>query len=318
MRFLPLLLVIFITSSCAQNRKDPMEFEELWTKDAQTLNLNRAFISKLKAEQSDFISVLTGHSKFNGIEINRRYSSAERESTRSYIKEQLMGLNLQPIERAYEENIPMLNKRQNPAKGVNLYTIIPATSESNEYVLLGAHFDTVKESPGASDNASGCALVYGVAKAMMKQKVRRKNLMIVFLDKEEIGHAGAYAFSKWLKEESFNIHSVHTADQVGWDKDGDRNIELEVPSKSLKEAYRKHTNTFDIKAYVTRETGSDHKEFREAGFNAIGITEEYRRGDTSPFHHDPEDKFETIDFEYLGFVTYFVFKVIEGLINQAP
>lgn len=310
-----MLLIFWTTTACAQKTKESNEFEALWTKDALSFGLDDGFISEMKSEQSDFISVFTGHSPYKGKKITRRYNNEEREFARSYIKQKLLNLDLEPIEKAYQETIPMLNKQQNPAIGTNLYTIIPATVDTDEYIVLGAHFDTVKEAPGASDNASGCALIYGVAKAMIQQESRKKHLMIVFLDKEEIGHAGALAFSKWLKEEDYNIHSVHTVDQIGWDKDGDRNIELEVPTKELKDAYRKHVSTFDIKAYSTRETGSDHKEFRADGFNAVGITEEYRNGDTSPFHHDPRDTYETIDFGYLNFVTYFVFKVIEDIIN---
>lgn len=317
MKRLPLLLIFVITSACAQNTKDPVAFKALWVKDAEPFDLNDDFFAQMKQDQQDMLAKLTGRLPIeNDIRLQRRFDPDERELSRAYFTGQLAKLGIEPLEHSYEMRLPQLNNQQNPAKGTNLYAIIPATVPSDEYILLGAHYDTVKESPGASDNATGCALVYGVASAMIRQKTRSKNLLIVFLDKEEVGHAGALAFAKFLKERQMNIHSVHTADQVGWDADGDRSIELEIPTKKLKAAYRKNAQKFDVKAYSTRETGSDHKEFRDTGFKAVGITEEYRKGDTSPYHHDPKDTYETVDFEYLGFVTYLVFNTLMDLMNE--
>lgn len=317
MRYWSLIMLLVFTQSCAQNPKDPVGFEALWKKDASQYGLDTDFLDSSEKEQKELISALTGNSAIQGTKsIKRRWTSQERALSREYLSKKLRMMSLEPVELPYEMTLPQLNKQQNPARGTNLYAVIQSTNGSDEYIVLGAHYDTVEEAPGASDNASGCALVYAVAKAMMQQEVRSKNLMIVFFDKEEIGHAGATAFAQFLLDKQYNIHSVHTADQVGWDQDGDRNIELELPGPELKAVYRKHAKTFDIKAYRTNETGSDHKELREAGFNAVGITEEYRRGDTSPYHHDPEDKFETINFDYLSFVSYFVFKVLVDLLEN--
>ena len=78
-------------------------------------------------------------------------------------------------------------------KGVNLYTIILATVPSSEYVIIGAHYDTFKDTPGADDNASGCALVYGLGKMVTKLEKRSKNMIWFFwmkkrLDMREVWH----------------------------------------------------------------------------------------------------------------------------------
>ncbi len=317
MRFFTLILLLVFTQACAQNTKDPVAFKALWVEDAAQFGLTPGFLDESESDQRRLIAAFTGEAPIDGAQkIEKRWTVEERTLSRQYLSKMLVEIGIKPIEVSYEMNLPQLNKQQNPAKGTNLYAMIEAINGSDEYIVLGAHYDSVKEAPGASDNASGCALVFAIAKAMMQQEKRSKNLMIVFFDKEEVGHAGATAFADFLKEKQFNIHSVHTADQVGWDADGDRNIELELPTPELKEVYRKHAKTFDIKAYRTNETGSDHKELRLAGFNAVGITEEYRRGDTSPYHHDPQDRFETINFDYLSFVSYFVFKVLVDLMEN--
>lgn len=317
MRFFTLILLLVFTQACAQNTKDPVAFKALWLNNAAQFGLTPDFLDDSESDQRRLIAAFTGEVPIAGTQkIKRRWTVDERTLSRQYLSKMLREIGIETKETSYEMNLPQLNKQQNPARGTNLYAVIEATSSSDEYIVLGAHYDSVKEAPGASDNASGCALVYAVARAMMQQQKRSKNLMIVFFDKEEVGHAGATAFADLLREKQFNIHSVHTADQVGWDADGDRNIELELPTPELREVYRKHAKTFDIKAYRTKETGSDHKELRAAGFNAVGITEEYRRGDTSPYHHHPKDKLETINFEYLGFVSYFVFKVLMDLMEN--
>ncbi|GAB5525803.1 MAG: hypothetical protein Roseis2KO_36750 [Roseivirga sp.] len=317
MRFFTLILLVVFTQACAQNTKDPQAFKTLWVEDASGFGLTPDFLETSESDQRRLIAAFTGESAIQGTQkITRRWSTEERSLSRQFLSKMLNDIGIEPRKASYEMNLPQLNKQQNPAKGTNLYAVIESTSPSDEYIVLGAHYDSVEEAPGASDNASGCALVYAVAKAMMRQEKRSKNLMIVFFDKEEVGHAGAIAFAAFLKEQQFKVHSVHTVDQVGWDADGDRNIELELPTPELKEVYRKHAKTFDIKAYRTNETGSDHKDLRAAGFNAVGITEEYRRGDTSPYHHDPKDKLETVNFDYLGFVSYFVFKVLMDLIEN--
>lgn len=141
-------------------------------------------------------------------------------------------------------------------------------------------------------------------------------MIIVYFDQEEVGLAGSQAFTNFLKEKKLNVHSVHTIDQMGWDKDKDQNIEIEVPTPFLKSIYQKHAKQLGVSAFVTSETGLDHRVFRAAGFNAVGITEEYRNKDTTPHYHKNTDTYDTIDFNYLYFSTNLVFNVIEELVTK--
>ena len=71
-----------------------------------------------------------------------------------------------------------------------------------------------------------------------------------------------------------------------------------------------------MKAYKTNEMSSDKKAFKEAGYPALGITEEYKNGDTAPHRHSETDTYETVDFNYLGYSTLLVFKVIEDILTD--
>lgn len=311
-----LLCAIF---GCKSEKNTPIRQTEMDSKSDTISNKNvpNGILEITQPEQRQLISILTGASKINEDRLlKRRRNEEEKLLARNVLNRMLQDIGLTAQEHPYQIDLPDYNSmsKHNPYIGTNLYAIIPSTVPSKEYIILGAHYDTVEESPGASDNATGCALVYGVSKLISGLQSRKKNLIVVFFDQEETGHAGSYAFVNFVREKGYNIHSVHTADQVGWDKDGDRNIELELPTDYLKSVYQKHAKPFGITVYTTNVTSSDHKEWREAGYNAVGITEEYKHGDTSPHWHEPTDTFETVDFDYLAFVSYLVYKVIEDQI----
>ena len=268
-------------------------------------------------EQKLIVSALSGASKIEEDKIlKRRWTNKEKTIARSYLSRKLNDIGLTAQEQPYKVNLAHAKPYLNPFQGTNLFAIFPATDPSEQYIIIGAHYDSVDESPGAMDNASGCALVYGVSQLMTVVENRKKNLVVVFFDQEERGHAGSFAFANYIKEKKFNIHSVHTADMIGWDQDKDRNIELELPSPDLESVYKRHAQAFGILAYTTQTTETDHREFRNAGYNAVGIAGEHKNGDSSPHHHLPTDTFETVDFEYLAFVTFLVYQVIAELITQ--
>jgi hypothetical protein len=312
-----LLCAIF---GCKSEKSMPTQQTEIGSKSDTLSNktVPDGILEMLRPEQRQLIATLTGAVKINENQLlKRRRNEKEKLLARSVLNRMLQNIGLNAQEHPYLVNLPDYNSmsRHNPYMGTNLYVIIPSTVPSNEYIVIGAHYDTVEESPGASDNATGCALVYGVSKLVAGLENRKKNLIVVFFDQEETGHAGSYAFVNFVKEKAYRVRSIHTADQVGWDQDGDRNIELELPTDYLKSVYEKHAKPFGITVYTTDVTSSDHKEWREAGYNAVGITEEYKNGDTSPHWHEPTDTFETVDFDYLAFVTYLVYKVIEDQIT---
>ena len=271
----------------------------------------------LNRQQMEIVSALSGASKIEGNEtLKRRWTKKEKTLTRNYLSSKLRDIGLTSQEQKYKVNLAHKKPSLNPFEGKNLFAILPATEPSEEYIIIGAHYDSVEESPGAMDNATGCALAYGVTQLMTDLENRKKNLVIVFFDQEETGHAGSFAFANYVKEKKIKVHSVHTADMIGWDKDADKNIELELPTQELETVYKKYAKSFGIVAYKTETTETDHREFRNAGFNAIGIGGEHKNGDESPHHHLPTDTFNTVDFEYLTFVTFLVYQVIAEIITE--
>ena len=79
---------------------------------------------------------------------------------------------------------------------------------------------------------------------------------------------------------------------MGWDADGDRAVELEIPYEGAAALYEEAGRSLPppLPILVTKEAGSDHSAFRKLGFNAVGVTEEYRNKDTTPYIHRPETR----------------------------
>lgn len=185
--------------------------------------------------------------------------------------------------------------------GTNVFARLPATSASEGTLVFGAHMDSVPGSPGADDNASGTAVVLTLARYLQDVPCRRYDVIFVLFDEEELGLVGSTAFASKLVVDQEDVVSVHTADQLGWDGDGDRRVEVEQPDADLFEFYT--SAAAELASPITLvETDSgftDHESFRSAGFAAVGLSEEWASGDTTPYYHSSGDRYDTVDFGYL-------------------
>jgi Zn-dependent M28 family amino/carboxypeptidase len=203
---------------------------------------------------------------------------------------------------------------QNYGSGSNVYVELKGTEAARAYVIVGAHFDSVPPSPGANDNATGVAAVLATARYVTSLPCRSKNFFFVLFDEEEVGLVGSKNFATKLKTDAVTVHSVHSIDQMGWDQNDDRLIELELPDMGLETLYRTAVTELgvSIPIKVTRTASTDHSSFRPT-FLATGVTEGYTSGDTTPYYHMAGDTYETVDFAYLKSTTVLVNRVMSDL-----
>jgi hypothetical protein len=66
----------------------------------------------------------------------------------------------------------------------NIIGTIPGTNPAKAPLLLGAHFDTCGDIPGADDNAAAVAILLAVAESLQKT-VRDRSVVLAFFDAEE-------------------------------------------------------------------------------------------------------------------------------------
>jgi Zn-dependent M28 family amino/carboxypeptidase len=224
-----------------------------------------------------------------------RYLVTQRQTARTYLHGQLTHMGWTPQLHTYQT-------------GANLYATIPSTTGATKQIIVGAHYDTVNNSPGANDNATGSAAVLAIARYLKDMNCRDFAVTVVFFDEEETGLIGARAFANTLT--AANVQAVHTIDQIGWDNDNDQRFELELPTAALEAEYRAAAMTLGVPVTKTSTQGTDHQAFREKGMPAIGLTEEYIGNDTSPHRHLGTDTAATVKQSYLQLGTKLVARVV--------
>ena len=238
----------------------------------------------------EVVARLTGQAELTpGVTVNERASTASRAATADWLEAEFTTLGLDVQRHAYS------------ASGTNIVGRLPATEPGGRTVVIGAHFDSVPGSPGANDNATGVAFVLSLARYLGSIECRSHDVLFVGFDEEEIGLVGSDAFAAALVDAGEDVLAVHTIDQMGWDNDGDRAIELERADEGLFEFYEAASASLDvpITLHPTGTGFTDHVSFRAYGFPAIGLTEEFVNGDTTPHYHLPGDTYDTVNFDLL-------------------
>ncbi len=146
--------------------------------------------SSLVPFQTEIVRRLSGGLELRpGLTLENRATPEGKDMVRAYLGEVLKSLGLEVQHQAYREN------------GENVFALLSSTEPSEEYVVLGAHFDTSGRSPGANDNATGCAAVLGVARYLTGLRERSRNVYVALFDEEERGLQGSGAFARKLQEE---------------------------------------------------------------------------------------------------------------------
>jgi len=224
-----------------------------------------------------------------------RATTIQRSAARTFLQSQLTQMGWTPQLHSYNS-------------GANVYATIPATTPNTQAIIVGAHFDTVMSSPGANDNGTGVAAVLAIARYLVDMPCRQHPVTIILFDEEETGLVGAVAYASTLT--AAIVHAVHTVDQIGWDNDGDHRFELEFPTTALEAEYRAAAMVVGVPVTKTTTQGTDHEAFRDRGLPAIGLTEEYVGGDTSPYRHLTQDTAATVDRGYLALGAKLVAQVV--------
>lgn len=77
--------------------------------------------------------------------------------------------------------------------GVNVLGEVPGVESPQERIVVGAHYDTQLDSPGAADNGTGLAALLGIARAFAGSRPRRTLALVAFAG-EELACWGASAY----------------------------------------------------------------------------------------------------------------------------
>lgn len=217
----------------------------------------------------------------------------------------------------------------------NLEATLPGTTRPQEVVILGAHYDTAEDAPGADDNASGVAGVLELARVFARARQAR-TIRFVFFPNEEppsfpTANMGSRHYAAAARARNDQITAMLSIESIGYydvDKGSQRYpfpLNLAYPDvgdfigfvSNLKSGplvrqairvFRDHatipTQGAAAPAWVPGVWWSDHWSFWREGYRAIMITDTapYR----NPFYHTPQDTADKLDYARMA-------RVVDGL-----
>lgn len=229
----------------------------------------------------------------------------------------------------------------------NIEVVIePASQEANASTyVVGAHYDSPDDSPGANDNGTGVAGILELARLLRDLRPERHRLRLVLWVNEEAPYGktpdmGSWQHAKRLKDAGERIEGAIALETIGFFTDEDGSQEFPPPFGMIYPhrgnfiafvgligarplvhrtlaSFRRHTKFPSIggvaPGFLRGIDLSDHWAYHQFGFPAMMVT------DTAPFrnpyYHQLDDLPDNVDYESLARVTKGLERVIRELVN---
>ena len=186
----------------------------------------------------------------------------------------------------------------------NLIAELPGTGEG--VVVVGAHYDTVPASVGASDNSSGMGVLMAVAEQVADRSFPYTLRFIAFGSEETGLHGSEHYVENLSPEQLDEIYLMINLDSVGSGNQlrvsGDRWVTNHLVDTATKENLSLSSNTGSARG------GSDHIPFREAWVPIVY----FQANDLSRIN-TPADTMEHVNPALLGDMTALVLDLLENV-----
>jgi Zn-dependent M28 family amino/carboxypeptidase len=217
------------------------------------------------------------------------------------------------------------------------------TASPGKTIVIGAHYDSCLDAPGANDNGSGVGALLELARLLKDLHPRRTRLLLAFFVNEEPPYfqtddMGSLRYARTLAERKEPVSAMISLETIGYFSDapgsqrypqpfgavfsdrgnfiafvgmpGSRGLVAEVMK-----SFRTHTDFPSIggvaPSFIPGISWSDHGSFAEYGFQAMMIT------DTAvfryPHYHEPTDTPDRLDYDRLARVTKGVERVVREM-----
>jgi Zn-dependent M28 family amino/carboxypeptidase len=220
-------------------------------------------------------------------------------------------------------------------QGFNIFTRPLPVRAGLPLLIVGAHYDSVTDSPGADDNATGIAALLALADELAPQRANHSAwkccIQLAGYDLEEYGMLGSMIHAWEVKRSDVRLRGMIALEMLGYTdhRPGSQRLpphlkgaypdtgnfigicgnEASREFVQLVEAGMRSISGLPVESLFVPGTGeaipevrlSDHSSFWDAGYPALMIT------DTSffrnPHYHRATDTVETLDLEFLEKVT---------------
>ena len=186
----------------------------------------------------------------------------------------------------------------------NVIAELPGTGDG--VVVVGAHFDTVPESIGANDNASGMGVLLALAEELADRPFPFTLRFIAFGSEETGLHGSRHYVGQLTDAELAEIKAMVNLDVVGSGSGlrvtGDRWL-----TSHVKETADREDTTLSVSGGI-RGGSSDHASFRDAWIPVI-----FFHADDKSRINTPADTMEHINSALLGDTASLVLDLLESL-----
>ncbi len=196
-------------------------------------------------------------------------------------------------------------------------------------IILGAHYDSVRGSPGADDNATGVAALLELARLLENKKCSHSIRFVAFANEEPpffyTRKMGSWVYAKSLRQQRKKVNAMFSLESLGYyseEKDSQQyppffkwfypdqgNFIALVTRwsdtkllKQVSQLFRRHSDfpieSVAVPALIPGVSWSDHWAFWKMGFPALMVTDTafYR----NPYYHTVNDSADKINFQRLA------------------
>lgn len=228
----------------------------------------------------------------------------------------------------------------------NLEIALGGSGRAAEIIVVGAHYDSVRGSPGANDNASGVAALLEIARMLKGADLRRSVRLVAFVNEEppffEWGEMGSELYARSARRRGDDIRLMISLEMLGAYSDRPRsqsyppllgwfyperaNFIAFVSNLASRQVLRRMVAAFRAAsafpaeslaapAIVPGVSWSDQRSFWREGYPAIMVTDTafYRY----PHYHSAQDTPEQVDYTRMAQVVQGLAQAIILLANRA-
>jgi Iap family predicted aminopeptidase len=183
----------------------------------------------------------------------------------------------------------------------NVIGFLPAKQKTNQTILISAHYDHLGRMgsevyfPGGNDNASGNAMLVSLAEKLVKNPLKKYNILFVAFAGEEVGLLG----SKFMVEHPIiplnELRFMLNLDIMGSGEEGITVVNSTLFSKEFKTLQKLNKKRKAVPEVKPRgpAANSDHYFFTEAGVPAFFV---YTMG-ANKHYHDVFDTYDDLSFK---------------------
>jgi hypothetical protein len=206
--------------------------------------------------------------------------------------------------------------------GKNIVATIQGNPNDTSIVIVSAHYDSVKISPGANDDGSGVAVVLAVADIMSKHSFN-STLRFVLFSGEEQGLLGSHEYAQNASRNKEHIIGDIQLDGVGYAVSSDDGSKIEHHannqsawmidlSTSIATLYHEQIELEVLR--LPHVTFSDHESFVKYHYAASYLWE-YA---STPYYHTTEDTLEHLNITYLAKVCKLTIGTLASMAELHP